>query len=154
MFCPETPEVLFQDYGTGQLVDGSAHINIDPIFTKNITVDENHPLKVFIQLEGDCSGVFVANKSATGFDVIELNGGSSNVPFSWSIVANRSDKAFIRSDGSTKISHYSDARFPQTNAGTVEIKDPKENKEMKRNPPKDQKYILPNKNVQTLKRNK
>jgi hypothetical protein len=105
--CPEAPENLFQDYGTGKLVNGKAHILIDPIFAKNIVVNEKHPIKVFIQLEGDCKGVYVANKSQHGFDVIELAGGTSNTAFSWSIVANRADE--VMSDGS--IAPYSSERF-------------------------------------------
>ena len=105
--CPEAPENLFQDYGTGKLVNGRARIAIDPIFSKNIVVNEKHPLKVFIQLEGDCNGVYVANKSQNGFDVIELAGGTSNTAFSWSIVANRADE--VLSDGS--IAPYSSERF-------------------------------------------
>ncbi|HUH48094.1 MAG TPA: hypothetical protein VLZ54_13125, partial [Arenibacter sp.] len=90
MFAPEAPEVLFQDYGTGRLKNGMATISIDPIFANNIDVD-TRPLKVFVQLEGNCNGVYVTNKSANGFTVIELNNGKSNVPFSWQIVANRKD---------------------------------------------------------------
>jgi hypothetical protein len=92
MACPETPEILFQDYGTGQLSNGEAYITIDPIFSKNIIVNELHPLKVFIQLEDDCNGVFVTQKSAGGFKVKELAGGNSNARFSWSVVANRADE--------------------------------------------------------------
>merc|ERR1712232_284243 len=91
MFSPEAPEILFQDFGTGQLVNGEARINIDPILQSGIYVDENHPLKVYVTLEGDCNGVFVTNKSAEGFTVKELQGGTSNAPFSWQIVANRAD---------------------------------------------------------------
>jgi hypothetical protein len=105
--CPEAPENLFQDYGVGQLVNGKIHITIDPIFAKNIVVNEKHPLRVFVQLEGDCQGVYVTNKTADGFDVVELNGGKSNTSFSWSIVANRADE--VLPDGS--ISKYSDERF-------------------------------------------
>lgn len=54
-------------------------------------IDANHPLKVFIQLEGECNGVFVTQKSENGFKVKELNNGKSNVPFSWHIVGNRKD---------------------------------------------------------------
>jgi hypothetical protein len=92
MFAPEAPEVLFEDYGTGKLVDGIAEIKIDPILAKNIHVDSKRPLKVFIQLEGDCKGVFVTDKSKTGFTVKELQNGKSNVDFSWHIVANRADE--------------------------------------------------------------
>jgi hypothetical protein len=63
MFAPEAPEVLFEDYGVGQLINGEAITSIDPIFSNNSHVDSNHPLKVFIQLEGDCNGVYVTNKS-------------------------------------------------------------------------------------------
>ncbi len=91
MFASEAPEILFQDYGEGQLVNGKAHINLDPTFAKNIVVDSSHPLRVFIQLEGDCKGVYVTNKTQNGFDVIELDGGNSNVKFTWTVVANRAN---------------------------------------------------------------
>ncbi|WP_271392942.1 hypothetical protein [Aequorivita sinensis] len=91
MFAPESPEIVFQDYGVGQLVNGQAHISIDPILKQSLHIDSNHPLKVFVTLEGDCNGVFVTNKSADGFTVKELQNGTSNVPFSWQIVANRAD---------------------------------------------------------------
>ncbi len=106
MFCPESPEVLFQDYGMGELVNGTVQINIDPTFAKNILVDADHPLKVFIQLEGDCNGVFVSNKSASGFTVTELAGGQSNVSFSWMIVATRKNEMI----GGKEASY--DVRFP------------------------------------------
>lgn len=107
LICPEAPEALFQDYGQGTLVNGSAHITLDPVLTKNIVVDVSHPLRVFVQLEGQCNGVYVTNKSQNGFDVIELNNGNSNVSFSWTVVANRADETL--SDGT--VSHYSALRF-------------------------------------------
>ena len=91
MYCTEAPEILFQDYGTGKLVNGKAYIKMDPIFTKNIHVDKDNPIKVFVQLEGDCKGVYVTNKTAEGFEVVELQGGTSNVPFSWTVTATRAD---------------------------------------------------------------
>ena len=105
--CPEAPEVVFQDYGIGQLVDGFAHITIDPDLAININVSEDHPLKVYITPEGDCKGVFVTNKSANGFDVVELQNGNSNVPFSWQIVATRSNEEYVQRDGTIELSDYS-----------------------------------------------
>lgn len=107
MTAPEAPEILFEDYGQGQLVNGYAHIEIDPILAKNIVVNEEHPLRVFITLEGDCNGVFVTNKSGNGFDVKELANGNSNVKFTYQVVANRADEEF--SGG--RISKYSEQRF-------------------------------------------
>lgn len=106
--CPEAPENLFQDYGQGQLINGRAHIEIDPIFARNIVVSDAHPLRVFVQLEGNCQGVYVENKTGSSFDVSELNGGNSNVPFSYTIVANRADE--VNPDGT--VAHYSAERFP------------------------------------------
>jgi hypothetical protein len=107
MFCPESPEVLFQDFGQAQLVNGSAAIELDPIFVKNVTINEKHPLRVIIQLEGDCNGVFVTNKTATGFEVKELNGGTSNVSFTYFVTANRAD----RIEDGVLLSKFEDVRF-------------------------------------------
>jgi hypothetical protein len=109
MFCTEAPEYIFQDLGTAQLVNGFCHVEIDPILSKNIFVDETHPLRVFVTLEGDCKGVYVTNKTATGFDVIELDGGHSNAQFSWQLNANRSD---TKDANGNVESAYSQARFP------------------------------------------
>lgn len=108
LFCTEAPEVLFQDFGTGELQNGAAHIDLEGLLTKVIRVDAKHPMKVFIQLEGECNGVYVTNKSAKGFDVKELQGGKSNVPFTWQIVASRADE--VLPDGT--VLPYSDRRFP------------------------------------------
>lgn len=117
MTCPETPEVLFQDYGQGQLENGKAHIVIDNVLARNITVNEKHPLRVFIQLRGDCKGVYVTNETANGFDVIELQGGNSNTKFFWNITANRADE--VTASGAK--SPYSDYRFNAA-PGPVSIK--------------------------------
>jgi hypothetical protein len=105
--CPEAPENFFQDFGKGNLVNGKAHITLDKIFTKNIVVNEKHPLRVFVQLEGDCKGVYVSNQTADGFDVTELQGGNSSVNFTWFVTANRADE--VLPDGT--ISKYSSERF-------------------------------------------
>lgn len=107
MQSTESPEGLFEDYGIGQLVNGKAHITIDPIFSKNIKVSDEFPMKVFVQLEGECNGVYVTNKSATSFDVIELQSGNSNVKFSYSIVANRADEQYTSDAGDTRNAVYS-----------------------------------------------
>lgn len=127
MFCPEAPEVLFEDYGIGKLENGETYIKIDPILAKSLIVDEKHPLKVFIQLEGDCNGVFVTEKSIDGFKVKELNNGKSNVSFSWHLVGNRAD---TRDENGTIISRNEGLRLPigPTKLKEPEIKDKEERK--------------------------
>jgi hypothetical protein len=110
LYCPEAPEVVFQDYGIGQLTNGFAHISLDPDLSLNINVSDDHPMKVFVTLEGDCKGVYITNKSVTGFDVVELQGGNSNVQFSWQIVATRANEQTTLTDGSIEHTTY-DMRF-------------------------------------------
>jgi hypothetical protein len=97
--CPESPENLYMDYGVGVLKDGYAFIEIDPILQKNIIVNEQHPIKIYIQPEGNCNGVYVKNKSIKSFEVVELNNGKNNVPFSYQIVATMGDQISIDKKG-------------------------------------------------------
>ena len=107
MYCTEAPEVLFQDFGEGQLVNGKATIILDDILSKNIS--DQKPVKVFIQLEGDCNGVYVTKKSNKGFTVVELNKGKSNIKFSWQIIGNRADAT---DENGNITSEFDDVRFP------------------------------------------
>lgn len=108
IYCPEAPEITLQDSGNGQLINGKATINLDDVISRNITVNKKHPLKVFIQLEGDCNGVYVNNKSNKSFTVNELKSGNSNTSFSWFIIANRADEY----ENGTLVSKNADVRLP------------------------------------------
>lgn len=110
MFCPEAPEVLFQDFGEGHLTNGSCSILLDPVFSKNIFVDSTHPLRVYIQLNDNCNGVYVNNRSQKGFDVTEIKNGNSNATFTWFVSANRADD-FEPLNGKLN-SRFQDIRFP------------------------------------------
>jgi hypothetical protein len=87
-YTMESPEVWFEDVGEGQLIAGKARIELDPLFLETVTINANHPMKVFIQLEGDCKGTYV-QKGDVNFDVIELQGGTSNAAFSYRVLAKR-----------------------------------------------------------------
>ena len=89
LYAEESAESWFSDYGEGKLSNGQVHIELDPVFLQTVTVDDKHPLKVFVQVEGDCNGVYVTNKTSTGFDVVELQGGESDVLFSYRVVCKR-----------------------------------------------------------------
>jgi hypothetical protein len=110
MFCAESPEILLTDYGVGKLTNGKCLVKLDRVFTNNILVDDKNPMKVFIQLEGECNGVYVSDKSAEGFTVVELHQGNSDTPFSWSVVANRKDEQ--GADGKI-VSKNAGVRFPK-----------------------------------------
>ncbi|WP_139854876.1 hypothetical protein [Aequorivita sinensis] len=128
MFSPEAPEILFQDFGVGKLNNGIAYIKIDPILKNALHVDDKHPLKVYITLEGECNGVYVTDKSIDGFTVKELRNGSSNVSFSWQIVANRADDINARGEITSK---HIGLRLP-VGPSLLKIKEAKMKKEDKR----------------------
>ncbi|MEI6815155.1 MAG: hypothetical protein WCL14_00995 [Bacteroidota bacterium] len=118
MHAPETPEFYFQDYGQAKLTNGFVHIELDPILAKNVAINAQHPLRVFIQLEDNenCKGVVIKNKTSHGFDVMEMAGGSSNTPFQYQVTCNVADAVMP----SGVISKFQDLRFePSPKAADV-----------------------------------
>jgi hypothetical protein len=87
LYAVESPGVWFEDFGSGALVDGQATVTIEPLFVQSINLGAEY--HVFITPLGDCNGLYVAEKTATGFTVRELNGGTGDVAFDYRIVAKR-----------------------------------------------------------------
>jgi hypothetical protein len=88
LYCSESPEVWFEDIGSGKLSNGKATVNLDPLFLETVLIDDKHPMQVFIQVNGECNDVYVT-KGTTSFEVVEKQGGNSNVEFSYRIMAKR-----------------------------------------------------------------
>ena len=95
LFAPECPEPYFEDFGQRELIDGRCHIELDPLFLDCIKTDATHLMKVFVQLNDNCNGVYV-KVGHTGFDVYELQNGASNASFTYRVVANRKDTDYLR----------------------------------------------------------
>ncbi len=53
-------------------------------------------MRVQVTLTGDCNGVYVSEKTATGFTVRELRGGASNATFDWEVAAKRKGYEDVR----------------------------------------------------------
>ena len=87
MFAMQSPYSEFVFSSSSELINGEAIISFDPDTCE--LIDENQPLKVNITLTGECGGIFVKEKSATGFVVRELNGGTSASTFDWMVIAKR-----------------------------------------------------------------
>src|SRR5688572_17280115 len=88
LYCTEATEGYFEDFGRAQLAGGVARVSLDPDFAPLVHATGYH---VFAMAEGDSKGLFVTRQDATGFEVREQQGGSSNVAFSYRIVAKRRD---------------------------------------------------------------
>lgn len=87
LYAMESPDVWFEDFGSGQLTNGQGFVEIDPLFAKSVNLNVEY--HVFLTPLGDCNGLYIANKTATGFEVRELGGGTTNVAFDYRIVAKR-----------------------------------------------------------------
>lgn len=87
LYAMESPENWFEDFGGGRLQNGVTTIQIDPLFAQ--TVNTQIEYRVYLTPEGDCRGLYVTDKTANSFEVRELQSGTSNISFSYRIVAKR-----------------------------------------------------------------
>jgi hypothetical protein len=87
LYAVESPGVWFEDYGSGRLVSGVATVRIDPAYAQ--TVNTGVEYHVFLTPDGDCEGLYVTARTATGFEVRELHQGKSNVAFDYRVIALR-----------------------------------------------------------------
>lgn len=87
MYAIESSEVWFEDFGTAGLQKGAEVVSVDPLFAKTVNLSADY--HVYLTALGDCGGLYVTNKTSTGFEVRELGGGSSSVSFDYRIVAKR-----------------------------------------------------------------
>jgi len=102
LIAPESPEYWYQDYGTVHLQNGHAHVDLDPILADVIMVDDQNPIRVF------CSpvdlpmfnGITVTNRTATGFDLVEINAGTHSGTIDYQLVAKPK-------------TNFGEGRFPQ-----------------------------------------
>ena len=88
MYCQEAPEPWFEDFGKGKLANGKATVTLEKDFAAVVKNDE---YLVYLTPRGDSKGLYVTVQSATGFEVLEQQGGSSAVEFAYRVVARRRD---------------------------------------------------------------
>jgi hypothetical protein len=97
----ESPQNWFEDFGSGRLESGVGTIGLEPTFAQ--TVNTGSDYHVFLTPEGECRGLYVSNKSGSGFEVHELGGGRSNVAFAYRIVALRRGYENLRLEDQTAM---------------------------------------------------
>jgi hypothetical protein len=104
LYSLESPESWFEDFGSGQLSGGNATVELEPGFAGVVKTDQYH---VYLTPEGESKGwLYVSKKSPGGFTVQEAAGGTSNIGFSYRIVAKRKDIAGAR------LEHVEDVPVP------------------------------------------
>jgi len=83
-FSARSSQPTIDDVGEGALRGGSAHVPLAPDFAN--VIDSSKPYVVLLTPEGDAA-LYVTNRTANGFDVRQVGGGRSTVPFAYRIVA-------------------------------------------------------------------
>ena len=69
LYCVESPESWFEDFGREQLANGRAQVRLDPDFNALVHSDNYH---VFLTPDGDTNGLYVSDRNPNGFEVREV----------------------------------------------------------------------------------
>jgi hypothetical protein len=89
MHTVEAPESWFEDVGRAELRQGVTRVDVDPDFAAVSGLGEDY--HVFLTGEGPSNGLYVTDRSSTGFEVREQGEGTSEISFSYRIMTKRAD---------------------------------------------------------------
>ena len=84
LYGMQSAEVIYEDFGQGSLTNGVGAVTLDPVFAALIRADA---YQVFLTAYGDNRGLYVSNQTASGFEVREVQGGTSSIGFGYRVVA-------------------------------------------------------------------
>ena len=122
LYCMESPDLWFEDFGAAKLRRGRATVKLDADFAKVIKRGDYH---VFLTPRGDCRGLYVRRQGGASFEVRELGGGTSSVAFSYRIVGRRRDirahKRFAKIDTRLPLPVRGRRRAPTLRAFRAEL---------------------------------
>jgi hypothetical protein len=90
LYCMESPENWFEDFGTGHLIDGQADVQLEPGFASVVKSDHYH---VFLTEYDDNNALYVCDRTSHGFKVRAKSSKTARGTFSYRIVAKRKDIA-------------------------------------------------------------
>jgi hypothetical protein len=112
VYCMESPENWFEDFGEAKLVGGRADVKLDADFAAVVDSGAYH---VFLTPKGESKGLYLSAQTAGGFSVREQQGGASSVAFSYRVVAKRGDikaERLAKFDLVGKAKHDAAPRIP------------------------------------------
>lgn len=84
-FSTQQTMPTLDDVGEGQLTGGRAYVQLATDFAS--AIDRHTNYLVFITPQGESRGLYVTNKTASGFEVRENGGGHATLAFDYRIVA-------------------------------------------------------------------
>jgi len=87
LYAMESPEIWFEDFGTGKLVNGRAVVPIERVFVQTANTEAGY--LVFLTPIGEWQGLYISRQDKDSFEVREQGGDTSNISFYYRIVAKR-----------------------------------------------------------------
>ncbi len=88
LYCEESPESYFTDYGEEQLRGGRADVRFDQDFAAAVHTDN---YQVFLTEYGDFNGLYVSSRTPLGFEVRAKDSPTAGGRFGYRVVARRKD---------------------------------------------------------------
>ena len=88
LYCLESPESWFEDFGFAELVNGQAHVRLDPDFSAVVDNDTYH---VFITEYEHNNALYVTKRTSTSFEVRTNASTMASGTFSYRVVSKRKD---------------------------------------------------------------
>ena len=102
LYCEESAEVYFSDYGSGKLLGNEVTVQIDKTFIETV----NLSTKYFVFLQSEGPGVLYVTEQDSKCFKVKLVSGEPNISFSYRIVAKRLDCESIRLERFPKYDNY------------------------------------------------
>lgn len=92
VYCQESPEAWFEDFGESRLVDGYAEVQLDRDFAALVRLES---YQVFLTEYGDHKALYVDRRTPAGFSV-RSKSGANFADFGYRVVALRGDIQSVR----------------------------------------------------------
>ncbi|KPL18026.1 MAG: hypothetical protein AMJ92_09960 [candidate division Zixibacteria bacterium SM23_81] len=121
VYCQESPENWFEDFGTGAIYDGRAQVQLASDFRQTVTIDEKDPMKVFITPNNRIGGEWWVEKSTTGFTLVAPEA-PAGAQFDYRVVAKRRGFEDLRLE-STPDAYADRYLYPDMNDVPLEHRD-------------------------------
>jgi hypothetical protein len=93
LYCLESPDMWFEDFGKANLINGEADVTLDADF---VSVVDSTDYYIFLTEYGDSEGLYISGQTPAGFQVRERRSGQSTLPFRYRVVARRADLSAVR----------------------------------------------------------
>ncbi|HQP03082.1 MAG TPA: hypothetical protein PLP11_00640 [Bacteroidales bacterium] len=94
LYCQESPENWFEDFGSGVINNGKAVVNIKQDYLMTVTISEQHSMKVFITPNGQMGNWWVEKKEDSF--IVYAPDAQNGTEFDFRVVAKRKGYEDIR----------------------------------------------------------